>query len=140
MPTKEFYVAALRQFQAGNFTFRLNKDIMEGLDGTDREFIEVFNDIAASTQKFTQEVDRVSKCGDENEHSMVKCPSGPFAPVADSINQIISDTILPVSELVHIIEAVATGDLIQHNTVSLRTGPYKRIVCAVQGISFLHCF
>ncbi len=139
MPTtKEFYVAALRQFQAGNFTFRLSKDKIDGgLDSTDREFIEVFNDIADSAQKFTQDVERVSKIsGDENEHSMVQCPSGPFAPVAESINQIISDTILPVSELVHIIEAVATGDLIQHNTVSLRTGPYKRIVCAVQGIDF----
>jgi hypothetical protein len=140
MSSTHLFVAALRRFQAGDFKFRLDPSDLKGVD---LEFAEVFNDIANSTQTFSEEVERVSNTSDElnREQSLVQCNSGPYKAVAESINQVISDTILPVSDVVHIIEAVASGDLTHHRSISLGRAcpPYRRIIFAVQGI-FLSCY
>lgn len=161
MPSTALFITALSRFYEGEFSFRLDTNQFHG---EEQDFAKLFNLIASSTQQFTEEVEqRVETMSSLNDnittttttissHNTAAPPgasallsnsssstTGPFQRVSDSIDRILTDAILPVSDIVQIVESIASGNLLEHHQKMViipqqrASRPYQRVIRAVHG-------
>ncbi|WP_418001422.1 HAMP domain-containing protein [Luteitalea pratensis] len=104
-------LAALVSLRDGDFAVRLPNDIV-GLNG---KVADVFNEIAAVTERRARETARVSRMvgkeGKLKQRMAVPGVMGGWADEVSSINMLIDDLVWPTTEVTRAVGAVAKGDL-----------------------------
>src|ERR1700716_667701 len=104
-------LSALRAFRRGDFSARLPED-WTGIAG---KIADTFNDVIATNQRMTKELDRigrvVGKEGRITQRASLGDISNSWADAIGSVNGLIADLVHPTSEMARVIGAVAKGDL-----------------------------
>jgi HAMP domain-containing protein/signal transduction histidine kinase/CheY-like chemotaxis protein len=110
-PDAKQLLAALVAFKRGDFSERLPND-WTGVAG---KIADTFNDIVATNQRMTQELERigrvVGKEGRITQRASLGDVSDSWAEAIRSVNDLIGDLVYPTSEMARVIGAVAKGDL-----------------------------
>ncbi|QDG54816.1 HAMP domain-containing protein [Persicimonas caeni] len=131
-------LAALRQFQRGDFSARL-PDRMTGLDG---EICTVFNEIAQHAEGLVEEIgevrEEVGVKGRTERRVRGNGSSGDWSRLVFSVNETIDDLTSHSDEIARVVTAVAKGDLTQtvdidHAETHLQ-GDFLRHARAVNGM------
>src|SRR5437667_10060602 len=116
---------ALFALRDGDFTVRLPSDLV-GLDG---KIADVFNDIAAVSDRRARETSRVSRAvGKEGKLKQRMAVPGAIGGCADevaAINMLIDDLVWPTTEVTRAVGAVAKGDLGQSMALELDGRPLE---------------
>ena len=106
-------IAILGAMRAGDFSVRLPTD-WDGLWG---RVADIFNDIVASNERMSQQLDRVGQVvgreGQTKQRVRIGSAVGAWGGMETSINQLIDDLLWPTTEVTRTIRAVAQGDLLQ---------------------------
>ncbi len=98
---KEDLLQALLKFKAGNFS---KARLDESLPGIDGEIARVFNEIAGASEQLVKDFETVST--HEENLSVIKHETGPYARCIQSFNDVILDVVIPTTEVVRIIEGI----------------------------------
>jgi HAMP domain-containing protein len=111
---KSMLLHVLIAFKKGDFSVRLPNDL-EGIDG---KIADAFNDVIELNERMANELERLSRVvGKEGKISQRASiggeVTGAWKDSANSVNQLISDLVYPISETSRVIGAVAKGDLSQ---------------------------
>jgi signal transduction histidine kinase/DNA-binding response OmpR family regulator/HAMP domain-containing protein len=118
-------IAALRRFEAGDFSVRLEAD------GTGQvtEAARRFNAILDTQESVAAELARVSKVigreGKMTERVELRTARGGWADQIDAVNTTIDDLVRPMADIALVIDAVATGDLTQKMALTIDGQPAK---------------
>jgi HAMP domain-containing protein/CheY-like chemotaxis protein/signal transduction histidine kinase len=106
-------LAILGAVRGGDFSVRLPGD-WDGLWG---KVADTFNDIVASNERMSQQLDRVGQVvgreGKTKQRVRIGSAAGAWGGMETSINQLIDDLLWPTTEVTRTIRAVAQGDLLQ---------------------------
>jgi HAMP domain-containing protein len=106
-------LAILGAVRGGDFSVRLPRD-WDGLWG---KVADTFNDIVASNERMSQQLDRVGQVvgreGKTKQRVRIGSAAGAWGGMETSINQLIDDLLWPTTEVTRTIRAVAQGDLLQ---------------------------
>jgi HAMP domain-containing protein/CheY-like chemotaxis protein/signal transduction histidine kinase len=106
-------MAILAAVRGGDFSVRLPGD-WDGLWG---KVADTFNDIVASNERMSQQLDRVGQVvgreGKTKQRVRIGSAAGAWGGMETSINQLIDDLLWPTTEVTRTIRAVAQGDLLQ---------------------------
>ncbi len=120
---KKTLLAALQAFRKGDFSARLPID----LDGMDGKIADAFNEVIELNERMSQELERlgrvVGKEGKINQRVTIGEVTGAWLESVDSVNTLIGDLVLPVSETARVIGAVAKGDLSQAMALEVQGRP-----------------
>jgi HAMP domain-containing protein/CheY-like chemotaxis protein len=112
-PFSKQLLAVLLSFREGDFAVRL-PSALTGLNG---KIADIFNDIAAVSERRARETARVShavgKEGKLKQRMSVPGVVGGWADEVAAINMLIDDLVWPTTEVTRAIGAVAKGDLSQ---------------------------
>jgi HAMP domain-containing protein len=104
-------LSAMVDLRDGNFTARLPVDLT-GLDG---KIADVFNEIAAISERRALETARVSRAvgkeGKLKQRMSVPGVAGGWAEEVAAVNTLIDDLVWPTTEVTRAVGAVAKGDL-----------------------------
>ncbi len=110
-PDAKQLLAALMAFKRGDFSARLPDD-WTGVTG---KIADTFNDVITTTQRMTQELERirrvVGKEGRITQRASLGDVSNSWADAIRSVNDLIGHLVQPTSEMARVIGAVAKGDL-----------------------------
>src|SRR5689334_5001411 len=110
-PFSKALLEALFLLRDGDFSVRLPNDLV-GIDG---KIADVFNDIAAVSERRARETARVShavgKEGKLKQRMVVPGAIGGWADEVAAINTLIDDLVWPTTEVTRAVGAVAKGDL-----------------------------
>jgi signal transduction histidine kinase/CheY-like chemotaxis protein/HAMP domain-containing protein len=108
---REELLKALRAFRRGDFSVR----IPASGGGIDGEIAEAFNEVVALEEAKALEIRRVAdlvgKQGQLDHRVHVPAATGRWAEVLHDINALVSDVVVPVTEVTRVIGGVAKGDL-----------------------------
>src|SRR5581483_4174161 len=108
---------ALMAARDGDFSVRLPSDIA----GVEGKVADTFNEIMMSNQIMAQELERMSRVvgkeGKISKRASFGGRGGAWREMESSVNTLVTDLVMPVSEITRSIDAVAKGDLSQ--TMSL---------------------
>src|SRR4029078_13310975 len=103
-------LTALAAFKRGDFSVRLPED-WTGLAG---KIADTFNDVIATNQRMTQELERigrvVGKEGTITQRASIGDVSKSWAHMVKSVNDLMEDLGHPTSEMARVIGAVAKGE------------------------------
>jgi HAMP domain-containing protein/CheY-like chemotaxis protein/signal transduction histidine kinase len=118
-------LSALLALRDGEFGVRLPSDFV-GLNG---KIADVFNDIAATSERRAQETARVSRAvgkeGKLKQRMMVAGVVGGWADEVAAINMLIDDLVWPTTEVTRAVGAVAKGDLGQSMALEVDGRPLE---------------
>src|SRR5258708_22632565 len=116
---------ALFSLRDGDFSVRLPSDLL-GIDG---KIADVFNDIAAVSERRARETARVSvavgKEGKLKQRMVVPDARGGWADEVAAINMLIDDLVWPTTEVTRAVGAVAKGDLGQSMALEVDGRPLE---------------
>src|SRR6266480_4629295 len=128
-PDAKQLLAALMAFKRGDFSARLPDD-WTGVTG---KIADTFNDVITTTQRMTQELERirrvVGKEGRITQRASLGDVSNSWADAIRSVNDLIGHLVQPTSEMARVIGAVAKGDL--SNTMVDQLGAFASEVTRV---------
>jgi HAMP domain-containing protein len=103
----------------GDFSARLPADVA----GVEGKIADAFNEIMMSNQIMAQELERmgrvVGKEGKISKRASFGARGGAWRDMESSVNTLVTDLVLPVSEITRSIDAVAKGDLTQTMTLEV---------------------
>ncbi|WP_151446595.1 HAMP domain-containing protein [Lacisediminimonas profundi] len=106
-------LATLRAYRNGDFSVRMPDDLT-GLAG---KISDTVNEIIIMASGTVTEFDRVArlagKQGRVNERIELPAMRGDWEKLVESTNSVVSDLVTPMNEMIHVIAAVADGDLSQ---------------------------
>ena len=109
----------------GDFSVRLPSDVT-GIDG---KIADAFNEIMMSNQIMAQELERMSRVvgkeGKLSKRASFGARGGAWREMELSVNTLVTDLVLPVSEITRSIDAVAKGDLTQTMTLEVEGRPLE---------------
>src|SRR5262245_39947143 len=118
-------LSALLALRDGEFGVRLPGDLT-GLNG---KIADVFNDIAATSERRAHETARVSRAvgkeGKLKQRMMVPGVVGGWADEVAAINMLIDDLVWPTTEVTRAVGAVAKGDLGQSMALEVDGRPLE---------------
>jgi HAMP domain-containing protein/CheY-like chemotaxis protein/signal transduction histidine kinase len=124
-PFSKALLEALFSFRDGDFTVRLPADLV-GIDG---KIADVFNDIAAVSERRARETARVShavgKEGKLKQRMVVPGVVGGWADEVAAVNMLIDDLVWPTTEVTRAVGAVAKGDLGQSMALEVDGRPLE---------------
>src|SRR5215475_9424774 len=124
-PFSKALLAALFSLRDGNFSVRLPADLL-GIDG---KIADVFNDIAAVSERRARETARVShavgKEGKLKQRMVVPGAIGGWADEVAAVNMLIDDLVWPTTEVTRAVGAVAKGDLGQSMALEVDGRPLE---------------
>src|SRR6266550_149716 len=107
-PFSKALLQALFSLRDGDFTVRLPADLL-GIDG---KIADVFNDIAAVSERRARETARVSysvgKEGKLKQRMVVPGAIGGWADEVAAVNMLIDDLVWPTTEVTHVAREVGT--------------------------------
>jgi signal transduction histidine kinase/CheY-like chemotaxis protein/HAMP domain-containing protein len=116
---------SLRAFKRGDFSVRMPLN----LTGIDGEIAQAFNDVVELEEAKATEIARVAELvGKEGQfgHRMsVPGATGGWADVIGSINALVSDVMVPMTEVSRVIGSVAKGDLSQTMVLEVDGRPLR---------------
>ncbi len=132
MPTKQedkidarLLLKCLRAFSKGDFSARMPDD-QTGLAG---EIAAAFNESVEFAAGLTSELERigavVGKEGKTSQRARLRNAGGAWADAVDSVNTLISDMVQPMTDIAHVIEAIAQGDFTQSIQLDVEGRPLK---------------
>ena len=105
---------SLRAYKKGDFSVRLPGN----LTGVEGEIAEAFNETVAFNQSIVDELTRIVRVvgseGKFKERASIGPATGAWAQSIDAVNLLIDNLAQPIAEVVHVIGAVAKGDLAQN--------------------------
>ena len=120
---KTMLLTALNALKKGDFTTRLPLDLA-GMDG---KIADAFNEVVEMNERMAEELERLSRVvgkeGKIAERAEMGDVTGSWKASVDSVNQLISDLVYPVSETSRVIGAVAKGDLSQSMDMEIEGRP-----------------
>jgi HAMP domain-containing protein/signal transduction histidine kinase/CheY-like chemotaxis protein len=106
-------LTVLTALKKGDFSVRMPIDN----EGTMGKVSDVLNEIIDFNQSMVKEVEKVAKVvgkeGKVNERLTLRHSTGEWEKMEDSVNGLITDLIQPITEMAHVIGAVANGNLSQ---------------------------
>ncbi|HWD19371.1 MAG TPA: HAMP domain-containing protein [Verrucomicrobiae bacterium] len=109
----------------GDFSVRLPSDVA----GVEGKVSDVFNEIMMSNQIMAQELERMSRVvgkeGKITKRASFGARGGAWREMESSINTLVTDLVLPVSEITRSIDAVAKGDLTQTMSLEVEGRPLE---------------
>src|SRR5438874_61817 len=118
-------LVALKAFKRGDFSARLPED-WTGVAG---KIADTFNDIIATNQRMTRELERigrvVGKEGRITQRASLGDVSDSWADAIGSVNDLIGNLVQPTSEMARVIGAVAKGDLSQTMATEIEGRPVE---------------
>src|SRR5205823_5084046 len=118
-------LVALKAFKRGDFSARLPED-WTGVAG---KIAGTFNDIIATNQRMTRELERigrvVGKEGRITQRASLGDVSDSWADAIGSVNDLIGNLVQPTSEMARVIGAVAKGDLSQTMATEIEGRPVE---------------
>src|SRR5437762_575971 len=124
-PDAKQLLAALMAFKRGDFSARLPDD-WTGVTG---KIADTFNDVITTTQRMTQELERirrvVGKEGRITQRASLGDVSNSWADAIRSVNDLIGHLVQPTSEMARVIGAVAKGDLSKTMATEIEGQPLK---------------
>ena len=124
-PDTKQLLAALMAFKRGDFSARLPDD-WTGVTG---KIADTFNDVITTTQRMTQELERirrvVGKEGRITQQASLGDVSNSWADAIRSVNDLIGHLVQPTSEMARVIGAVAKGDLSKTMATEIEGQPLK---------------
>jgi len=124
-PFSKALLEALFLLRDGDFTVRLPNDLI-GIDG---KIADVFNDIAAVSERRARETTRVShavgKEGKLKQRMAVPGAIGGWADEVAAVNTLIDDLVWPTTEVTRAVGAVAKGDLGQSMALEVDGRPLE---------------
>jgi HAMP domain-containing protein/signal transduction histidine kinase/DNA-binding response OmpR family regulator len=124
-PFTNSLLAALFSLRDGDFSVRLPADLI-GIDG---KIADVFNDIAAVSERRARETARVShavgKEGKLKQRMVVPGAIGGWADEVAAVNLLIDDLVWPTTEVTRAVGAVAKGDLGQSMALEVDGRPLE---------------
>ena len=124
-PFSKALLEALFSFRDGDFSVRLPADLI-GIDG---KIADVFNDIAAVSERRARETARVShavgKEGKLKQRMVVPGVVGGWADEVAAVNMLIDDLVWPTTEVTRAVGAVAKGDLGQSMALEVDGRPLE---------------
>jgi HAMP domain-containing protein/CheY-like chemotaxis protein/signal transduction histidine kinase len=124
-PFSKALLEALFLFRDGDFSVRLPNDLL-GIDG---KIADVFNDIAAVSERRARETARVShavgKEGKLKQRMAVPGVLGGWADEVAAVNTLIDDLVWPTTEVTRAVGAVAKGDLGQSMALEVDGRPLE---------------
>src|SRR5215213_8483738 len=104
-------LSAMLSFRAGDFAARMPAD----LTGVQGKIADAFNDVAALSERRSQETARVTRAvgkeGKLRQRMTVPGVVGGWSQEVDAINTLIDDLVWPTTEVTRAVGAVAKGDL-----------------------------
>src|SRR5277367_1622010 len=109
----------------GDFTVRLPS----ALTGIEGKIADVFNEIMLTNQRMAEELERMSRVvgkeGKLSNRANFGARGGAWGEMESSVNTLVTDLALPVSEITRSIDAVAKGDLTQTMTLEVEGRPLE---------------
>src|SRR5215470_2868020 len=124
-PFSKALLEALFLLRDGDFSVRLPNDLV-GIDG---KIADVFNDIAAVSERRARETARVShavgKEGKLKQRMAVPGAIGGWADEVAAVNTLIDDLVWPTTEVTRAVGAVAKGDLGQSMALEVDGRPLE---------------
>src|SRR5204863_2034263 len=124
-PFSRALLQALFSLRDGDFSVRLPGDLI-GIDG---KIADVFNDIAAVSERRARETARVSHAvgqeGKLKQRMVVPGAIGGWADEVAAVNMLIDDLVWPTTEVTRAVGAVAKGDLGQSMALEVDGRPLE---------------
>ncbi len=118
-------LATLRSFRRGDFTARMSPR-HTGIAG---EIARIVNEVIEANDLLANELSRISdvvgKQGHVGQRASLGAMPGAWRNSIDSVNALISDLVLPTTEVGRVIGAVASGDLSQKMTLDSDGRPLR---------------
>ncbi|HEY2365156.1 MAG TPA: hybrid sensor histidine kinase/response regulator, partial [Polyangiaceae bacterium] len=112
------------RFRDGDFGARLVPS-----DGLDGKIVDVFNEIAAVSERRSGEIARISRVvgkeGKLRQRMAVPGATGGWADEVIALNRLIDDLVWPTTEVTRAIGAVAKGDLTQSMALEVDGQPLE---------------
>ena len=118
-------LAALQAIRAGDFSIRMSNEHI-GMQG---KIVDVFNEIAATNQRMSQQLERVGqnvgRDGRTRQRVKLGVSNGAWGAMEESVNSLIDDLLWPTTEVTRVVAAVAKGDLVQTVRLDVDGRPLK---------------